>query len=238
MMKLKTPSFRAILDNTMISEHLFAHIHSGEFARRFHARGMKLLIGEVEHEEAMYSIGAPTTQDGLLPSLQNYYRASVAETLMDHYKDFKSDVVRMFTTIVTDVQVRATTRAFSKALYDGGVPIADIFRYRISLPIKAENDFLPEVHYERFKDKVVHSFDFLHWWFARRVGFTKAEEKAIREWLIPFGQFVKGEDVSWGTSDIAQFRHLTEDARVEIVQDPHWPRLMDTASVLKKIVEV
>jgi len=69
------------------------------------------------------------------------------------------------------------------------------------------------------------------------VGYTAAEEAAIREWLKPFVNFVKGEEVPWGTSDITQYRHLTEDARVEVVSDPYWPRLMDTASVLRRVIE-
>ena len=206
---------------------------------------MSLLIGEVEHEEVMYAIGAPTTQEGLLPGLLNYYKGSVAEALMKHYTGKHPDVETMYTGIVTDVQVRATTRNFAKALVDGGVPIRDIYRYRISLPIKAEDDKLLGPHAEKFKGKVVHAFDFLHWWYdthrdhgnsryTKRVGFTPEEDSAIREWLKPFAQFVKGEEVAWGTENIAQFRHLTEDARVEVVEDSYWSRLMDTAAVLRQ----
>jgi len=113
----------------------------------------------------MYGIGAPTATEGLLPGLLNYYRGSVAKALMDHYTGAHPDVERMYTGIVTDVQVRATTRAFCKALVDGGVPIKDVLRYRISLPIKAEDEQLPPAHAERFKGKVPHAFDFLHWWY-------------------------------------------------------------------------
>jgi len=63
-----------------------------------------------------------------------------------------------------------------------------------------------------------------------------AEEKAVREWLAPFSKFVKGEDVPWGTSEISQFRRLMPDARVVVVQDPHWQILMDTAAVLKRVI--
>lgn len=48
---------------------------------------------------------------------------------------------------------------------------------------------------------------------------------------------MKGEEVTWGTCHITQFRHLTDDRRVEIVDDPYWARLMDTASVLRKVTE-
>ena len=70
--------------------------------------------------------------------------------------------------------------------------------------------------------------------YTKRVGFTPEEDSAIREWLTPFAQFVKGEEVAWGTQNIAQFRHLTEDARVEVVEDSYWSRLMDTAAVLRQ----
>jgi hypothetical protein len=48
---------------------------------------------------------------------------------------------------------------------------------------------------------------------------------------------VKGGEVPWGTSNVIQFRHLTEDGRVEIVQDPYWAKLMDTASILQRVIE-
>jgi carboxylesterase type B len=156
------------LDDIFISKDVFKWIHSGELAYRFKKRNMKLLIGEVEHEEAMYSIGAATTQATLMPTLQNYYPSVVATALVNHYPKVLSDIstnwMDLYTSIVTDVQVRATTRAFSKALVDGGVPANNVLRYRISLPIKGFDDSLPPQHAERFKGKVPHAFDFLHWW--------------------------------------------------------------------------
>jgi hypothetical protein len=66
---------------------------------------------------------------------------------------------------------------------------------------------------------------------------TEKEDKAIREWLVPFAQFIKGEEVSWGTEDVTQFRQLAKDGKVEVVEDPYWSRLMETAAVLKQVVE-
>jgi hypothetical protein len=158
----------------------------------------------------MCRLGAPQTKAGLLPALLNYYKSNVAQALIDHYARTKLDVVEMYTDIVSDLQVRATTRAFSKAPLEGGVPKKDIFRYRISLPIKALDAVLRP---------------------------SQKEDKAIREFLVPFASFVKGEEVTWGTTDITQFRHLTEDAKIEIVEDPYWVNLMDTAAVLRTIEE-
>ena len=185
----------------------------------------------------MYRLGAPTEQAGLLPGLENYYRSSVAQALVEHYTKSHTDVGDMFTGIVTDVQVRATTRAFSKFLVEGGVPSKDVMRYRISLPIKGIDETMAPEQRAIFSGKVPHAFDFLHWFYIKRVGFTEAEDKAIREWLAPFAKFIKGEEVTWGTSDVTQFRHLTDDAKIEIVQDPYWGKLMDTAAVLRRVVE-
>jgi carboxylesterase type B len=166
--KLRIPSFRATLDNIFISNDVFKWIYSGELAYRFRERKMKLLIGEVEHEEAVYSIGAPTTQAALLPALRKYYPSALAKALVDHYPEVVSDVATswmdLYTCIVTDVQVRATTRAFSKTLLGGGVPMKDILRYRISMPISGFDKSLPPQHVDRYKGKVPHAFDFIHWW--------------------------------------------------------------------------
>jgi len=186
----------------------------------------------------MYSLGAPTTEAALLPGLQNYYRSSVATALIQHYKKFGWDVANTYTGIVTDVQVRATTRAFSKALVEGGVPAKDVMRYRISLPIEGVAQTMPEPQRSTFGGKVPHAFDWLHWWFVKRIPFSEKEEKVIREWLVPFAEFVKGDEtVEWGTKDVTEFRHLTEDATIEIVKDPYWAKLMDTASVLRRVIE-
>lgn len=109
-------------------------------------------------------MGTPTNQAGLLPGLQNYYRSSVAQALVDHYVSANQGVVEMYTGIVTDVQVRATTKAFSQALVEGGVPGKNILRYRISLPIKGMNEKLEPEQRKVFDSKVPHGFDFLHWW--------------------------------------------------------------------------
>jgi carboxylesterase type B len=165
MVKLKNPIFRATLDNAFISKDVFKYVYSGELARRFCQRKMKLLIGEVEHEEIIYGLGAPTDQAELLPRLLNYYRLSLSRALIDHYMKRNQDISEMYTRIITDVQVRAATRAFSQALVEGGVSKNDVFRYRISLPINGIDDTLDEEQRQMFAGKVPHSFDFLHWWY-------------------------------------------------------------------------
>jgi carboxylesterase type B len=247
---LKLPPSRAVLDSEFISEHVFKHLYSGELARRFHQRSMKLLIGEVEHEEIIYALGAPTETPALLPALEGYYRSDIARALRDYYNRSTLSVEQMFTRIVTDVQVRASSRSLVKILFDGGVQMKDIYRFRISLPINGFYDSLGSPQRERYHGLLPHEFDLLHWWyhaslrsgfdvcrFVKRAPFVENEVKVITEWLTPFAKFIQGEDVDWGTSNIAQFRHLTDDAKIKIVEDPYWTQLMETASVLRDVIE-
>ena len=97
--------------------------------------------------------------------LENYYCSSVAKALVEHYAKRNLDIATMYPAIVTDVQVRATMRAFSKALVDGRVAARDILRFRISLPIKRVDEKLSPLQTAIFSSKVPHGFDFLHWWY-------------------------------------------------------------------------
>ena len=103
------------------------------------------------------------------------------KALIQHYGNVHTDVGSLYAAVVTDIQVRASTRAFVYCLVAGGVPMSrpamavprnaggvpmkDILRYRISLPIKEADKLLPPERMELFKGKVPHSFDFMHWWY-------------------------------------------------------------------------
>jgi hypothetical protein len=164
MQTLSNPIFRPTLDNDFVSKDILRSLYSGTLAKHFRQRNMKLVIGEVEHEEVMYALEAPKSPLFLLPTLENYYRTSTVEALIQHYGNVHTDVGSLYAAVVTDIQVRASTRAFVYCLVAGGVPMKDILRYRISLPIKEADKLLPPERMELFKGKVPHSFDFMHWW--------------------------------------------------------------------------
>ena len=54
------------------------------------------------------------------------------------------------------------------------------------------------------------------------------------EWLGPFASFVNGKVVEWGTTNITQYRHLREDAVIDVVLDSEWERLIEIAAVVRK----
>jgi carboxylesterase type B len=153
---ISNPIFRPTLDNEFLSKSLMISLYSGTLATRFRQRNMKLLIGEVEHEELVYALEAPKSPLFLIPALEKYYRTNTVKTLIQHYEEMKKPLSELYTAVVTDLQVRASTRTLVYCLVSGGVPMKDILRYRISLPIK-------EV--QLFNGKVPHSFDFMHWWY-------------------------------------------------------------------------
>jgi hypothetical protein len=68
----------------------------------------------------------------------------------------------------------------------------------------------------------------------KRKGYSREEDKAITEWLRPFASFVNGKVVDWGTTNITQYRHLREDAVVDVVVDSEWERLIEIAAVVRK----
>ena len=101
---------------------MIGYIHSGELAERFHHRNMKLPIGEVEHEEIMHRIGAPSKHEGLITGLHNYYSSSVAQALVERCTNPHVHVADMFTAIVTDVRQRG------RSLKVLGVASEDVMR--------------------------------------------------------------------------------------------------------------
>jgi hypothetical protein len=68
----------------------------------------------------------------------------------------------------------------------------------------------------------------------KRNGYSQQEDKAIKEWLRPFASFVNGKVVDWGTTNITQYRHLKEDASIDVVLDSEWEKLIDIAAVVRK----
>ena len=68
----------------------------------------------------------------------------------------------------------------------------------------------------------------------KRSGYSQTEDKAIMEWLGPFASFVNGKVVEWGTTNITQYRHLREDAVIDVVLDSEWERLIEIAAVVRK----
>ncbi|KAL1407474.1 hypothetical protein Q8F55_006907 [Vanrija albida] len=245
IMKLKIHTFRGVSDNAFIHEDMFERIASGDFAKRFAARDLALIIGEVTHEEYLYSVtNPPTSVDKLEIELLNYYRAEQVAKLLEHYnipkdldtstKEGAKKLALLFGNIVANGQIYASERVFIKALLDHGVSPARLLRYRVAWkPAAAFTIFPPEI--------VTHADDTWAWWYSRRLGYTDADAASNQDFLKPVATFLQG-DVSkaakewWGhepTPEDGQRLREIRGGKTSVVQDDRWDAAIKLAAAVQ-----
>lgn len=139
IMKLKHHTFRPITDSSFIQPGVIEYHRSGAFASQFKSRGFKLLVGEVENEETLYAVtnGPEANFESLHLQVSNYYAPATTDRVLQRYplpsaSATKEEWMAVYGKIVSDGQVRAPTRFLANNLFQHGVPVKDIWRYRIS----------------------------------------------------------------------------------------------------------
>lgn len=138
--KLENHTFRPITDEDFIQSGLIQYQSSGEFAKTFHKRGLRLLIGEMLNEESLYSIYHPPEPNiaSLRLQISNYYGPTTADRVLPEYIDDlpdsgdKKEWTALYGRIISDGQVRAPSRFLVNSLVANGVSVKDIWRYRIA----------------------------------------------------------------------------------------------------------
>ena len=240
-------TFRGVTDDEMVPSDLISNIRSGVFATRFKTRGIRILLGEAESEEALYALTNPpptSSSKDMLHALNNYYASSVCEDLLSLYtsegptadakiesavadNETSKKAKRLFGLITSDVQVRAPIRILSKALYDGGVPPDRILRYRVAYRPECTDKVYPRSF------GVTHGADGLSWWYIERYGFSDQERNRIKNWLgetlIPL---VTGDASGEKKLRLDEFLHFKENGKIEVTKDAHWPWLMRVSEKL------
>ena len=135
---LKNHTFRPITDEDFIHSGMIEYQRSGEFAKEFKKRGMKLLIGEMLNEESLYSVYNPPepNEESLRLQIANYYGPTTADRVLPWYKvptsTDKKEWLALYGSIISDGQVRAPSRFLVNSLIEHGVDIKDIWRYQIA----------------------------------------------------------------------------------------------------------
>lgn len=138
IMKLKHHTFRPVTDSSFIQPDIVKYHHSGEFAAEFKRRGFKLLIGEVLNEETLYAVtnGPEPNGDSLRLQVSNYYSPQTTDRVLEHYALPESKETNewcsLYGNIIADGQVRAPSRSLANSLFEHGVGLEDIWRYRIA----------------------------------------------------------------------------------------------------------
>ena len=138
IMKLKHHTFRPLTDDLFILPGMIEYHQSGAFAKAFKEAGFKLFIGEMLNEESLYAAtNSPEPHyESLFTQVENYYAPSVTERVLKYYKlpisQERQEWVDVYGIIISDGQVRAPSRFVADSLYQHGVSVDDIWRYRIS----------------------------------------------------------------------------------------------------------
>lgn len=137
--KLKNHTFRPVTDELFVHSGMVEYLSGDQFAAEFKRRGMRLLIGEVLNEETLYETYNSPEQgniDALRLQVGNYYAPATTDRILQHYSLPTTDDVsvwkKIFGRIIADGQVLAPSRALALHLFQHGVPLANIWRYRVA----------------------------------------------------------------------------------------------------------
>ena len=150
IMKLNHHTFRPVTDGLFIQPGMIEYHSNGSFAKAFKDRGFKLFIGEMLNEETLYAAtnGSEANYDSLYLQVLNYYAPSVTTRVIKQYDlpstgSDRKEWVDLYGIIISDGQVRAPSRFLAKSLFNHGVGMEDIWRYRTSYRLSFIDEKVP-----------------------------------------------------------------------------------------------
>lgn len=229
---MKQNSFRTITDGHFVRHSLFREIADGRFAKAMLKRGIKVMIGDLPHEANVYKkVNPPSSYQALVDRLSVEYPRATAKALGRLYCPHRTPLVggnwqESFGRIYTDIQVYVTARGFIAALAKT-LPLEYIYRYRINHRLQCVDRIYPR------EMGVTHGSDITVWFYGNGADLTASERTLLKEYLKPFGEFLRGEHVAWGTKSIRETRTITSDQRIEITVDEDWERGQRTWDALQ-----
>ncbi|MCJ1352943.1 MAG: hypothetical protein MMC33_002927 [Icmadophila ericetorum] len=220
--KVRLKSFRAVTDGAFVRHSLFQEIEDGRFAKAIAKRGIKMMIGDLQDEVALYRLeGRPTSYNSLLARLNVDYTRAATGKLGDLYCPTRTLPPTLswqdfFGLIYADIQVHMTLRGLLGSL-SRELPLSHIHRYRINWRANCIDSLFPR------KLGVVHTSDMAIWFFGNGSDLLEPEKKMIRTWLEPVSAFIRGEDeIRWGTKTIRETRAILADGSIGVIDDSSW----------------
>lgn len=220
--KMKITEFRATTDDAFISADSIEHINSGDFALRLKSRGIKIMNGECRDEHNLYRAWrtSENSYEGVYVRLCADYPEAIVQKILRHYcgrsEQYPSGYTSwqdLFGHIYADLQVHLLERGFYNKILAQLQPGKDLLRYRFEWRAGCA-PYPPEW-------EVTHATDMAIWfWYP---GLTKEERVILKSWNQVLAQFVKGEDVDWGTKSAKEVRRLRSDGQTDILKhDERW----------------
>ncbi|KPI36781.1 putative esterase/lipase [Cyphellophora attinorum] len=237
--RLKQHTFRSSTDDAFIPSTFLHSLHSGHFTTLLAKHNISVLLGECAHEAELYKlVNPPSDYPGLLVQLANYYPKPVYEAMLPHFnvppKDSK-DVAAwqdVFAQMTGAGQVHIPERGLTHLLLHppsspgvAALPPQNLHRYRIEWRAKGMDAWVqPQLG-------VCHGADTPIWWCSGwRAGYDETDRRNVLEFIRPFGEFLEGRDVAWGSKKGDQERRIRvfgKDGRtMEDVEDGNWERWM------------
>ncbi|KIW82404.1 hypothetical protein Z517_05431 [Fonsecaea pedrosoi CBS 271.37] len=242
--KMKMHTFRASTDDCFVPSTFLSALHSGSFTTRLAENNISVFLGEVCDEKELYKIvNPPSSYQGLMTQLANYYPAHVVKALLPLYtipatnSTNAAEWAEVFSQIVADAQVHASLRGLTHILLNppqqrpGGavvkpLPPTSVHRYRISWRAKNLDRWIsPSVG-------VCHGLDApIFWASGWRADFTQEDKRVVQRFLAPFGSFLAGDEPVQGSRGAIRgeryVRWLAADGNVvDDKEDELWDRGM------------
>lgn len=221
--KMKYHQFRGVSDNTFIRTSLFRDIDSGAFAQRLKTRNVKIIMGECSDEHFVYGTWRPPKNSlgSLVERLQTDYSRSAVEALCKYYypdgklppgcKDWQAAFGRLY----ADIQIYHLTRGFAAALVRHGAGDL-LYRYRIEWRAQSCDKKWPK------EWGVTHGTDMAIWLWGDGDVLGEREKGIVRDAFHEnLGNFLRGEEMEWGTEKPLQVRCLKSDGRV-VCEEDEW----------------
>ncbi|KAJ5635583.1 alpha/beta-hydrolase [Penicillium longicatenatum] len=230
---LKNHTFRPVTDELFVFPGFTEYHRSGAFAEQFRKRRLRVLIGEVLNEETLYATyNSPEPNlDSLRLQLSNYYAPGTTDRILKSYtlpsttdaEEWKN----VYGNIIADGQVRAPSRWLVNSLFSHGIPLRDIWRYRIAYRLSFITD---KVAPRAFG--VSHAMDKPFWNFSILHGPTNEERELMEGWIQSFVAFVNDDsEYDFGTNEIDEMKVATSGGKIEIQEDQRWGELVKLGEI-------
>ncbi|KAL9617259.1 MAG: hypothetical protein Q9160_007940 [Pyrenula sp. 1 TL-2023] len=227
-------TFRACSDDSFIPSDFLGHIHNGMFASRLRDHKVSIMVGEVSDEALLYRlVNPPSSYEGLLMQLNNYYPSNVVESVLKMYnlpggESPAKEWADIFGKIAADCQVHATVRGFAHCMLSK-MSVDQVHRYRIKWRAKSLDAWLdPDVG-------VCHGADAPIWWCSGyRAGYSEEDKAKVQEFIRSFGRFLRGEAVGWGTRGERDIREFDRNGSISVVKDEDWERGLRVWEAMRK----
>ncbi|EKG13624.1 Carboxylesterase type B [Macrophomina phaseolina MS6] len=230
--------FKAATDAAFVPAAFMASVHDGSLARRLAAAGVAVLLGDVADEAALYRFfraresalfrfpRAVPDRAGLLRSLGAFFAPPAARALVALHGG--RDWADRYARIMANAHVHAAVRGFARSLL-AAMPPGSVHRYRLAWRAPGLDAWLhPDTG-------VCHAAEIPVWWLSGcRAGFEPRDRETCLAWLEPFGAFLRGDAVDWGTTSPTEVRLLDSDGSIRIVQDDFWDAGLEVWDAMKE----